>query len=95
MIFPVRLLTQYPSLITEISLKYSGYIEKQVKQVEEFRRMESRLLPDDIDYLSIHGIRMEAREKLDMIRPRSVGQASRISGVSPADLAALMIFLGK
>lgn len=79
----------------EISLKYSGYIEKQVKQVEEFRRMESRLLPDDIDYLSIHGIRMEAREKLDMIRPRSVGQASRISGVSPADLAALMIFLGK
>ena len=79
----------------EISLKYSGYIEKQIKQVEEFRRMESRLLPENIDYLSIHGIRMEAREKLDMIRPRSVGQASRISGVSPADLAALMIYLGK
>ena len=79
----------------EISLKYSGYIEKQVKQVEEFRRMESRLLPENIDYLSIHGIRMEAREKLDLIRPRSVGQASRISGVSPADLAALMIYLGK
>lgn len=79
----------------EISLKYAGYIDKQLKQVEDFRRMESRLLPDDIDYLSIHGIRMEAREKLSLIRPRSVGQASRISGVSPADLAALMIYLSK
>jgi len=79
----------------EISLKYAGYIEKQLRQVSEFRKMENRLLPDNIDYLSIHGIRTEARQKLDQIRPRSVGQAARISGVSPADLAALMIYLGK
>ncbi len=79
----------------EISLKYAGYIDKQLKQIEEFRRLEARVLPDDIDYLSIHGIRMEAREKLDAIRPANMGQASRISGVSPADLAALMIFLTK
>lgn len=79
----------------EIRLKYAGYIEKQLKQVEEFRRMENRVLPDDIDYMNIHGIRMEAREKLNMIRPQNLGQASRISGVSPADLAALMIALSK
>ncbi len=79
----------------EISLKYAGYIDRQLRQVEEFKRMENHLLPENINYLSIHGIRMEAREKLDKVRPRSIGQASRISGVSPADLAALMIYLGK
>ena len=79
----------------EISLKYAGYIEKQLRQVEEFRKLEDRILPDGIDYLSIHGVRTEARQKLDQIRPRSIGQASRISGVSPADLAALMIWLGR
>jgi tRNA uridine 5-carboxymethylaminomethyl modification enzyme len=77
----------------EIVLKYSGYIEKQKRQVEEFRRMESRLLPDDIDYMSLAGLRIEARQKLDRIRPLNLGQASRISGVSPADIAALMIYL--
>jgi len=77
----------------EIVLKYSGYIEKQKKQVEEFRRMESRLLPEDIDYMSLSGLRIEARQKLSKIRPLNLGQASRISGVNPADIAALMIYL--
>ena len=77
----------------EISLKYEGYIKRQLRQVEEFKRMEQRALPEDIDYLSIGGLRTEARQKLDKIRPRSFGQASRISGVSPADIAALMIWL--
>ena len=78
----------------EIAIKYAGYIEKQLKQIEEFKKMEKRLLRDDIDYMSIHGIRMEAREKLSAIKPKNMGQASRISGVSPADLAALMVYLG-
>ena len=77
----------------EISLKYEGYIKRQMKQVEEFRKMESRRLPEDIDYLSIGGLRIEARQKLDKIRPQNFGQASRISGVSPADIAALMIYI--
>ncbi len=79
----------------EISIKYEGYIKRQLREVEDFRRMESRLLPEDIDYFSVNGVRTEARQKLAEIRPRSIGQASRISGVSPADIAALMIFLGK
>lgn len=77
----------------EIELKYSGYIEKQLNQIKEFRRLEERLLPEEIDYSEINGLRLEAREKLGAIRPRSLGQASRISGVSPADMAALMIYL--
>ena len=79
----------------EISIKYEGYIERQLRQVEDFRKMEEHILPADIDYENIQGIRIEARQKLSKIRPRSIGQASRISGVSPADVAALMIFLGK
>ncbi len=79
----------------EISIKYAGYIDKQLRQVAEFRKLEDRILPDGIDYLSIHGVRTEARQKLDQIRPRSIGQASRISGVSPADIAALMIWLSR
>ena len=77
----------------EIALKYEGYIRRQARQVEEFRKMESRLIPEDTDYGSILGLRIEARQKLTQIRPRSIGQASRISGVSPADVAALMIWL--
>ena len=77
----------------EITLKYEGYIRRQTKQAEDFRRMESRVLPEDIDYMSIQGLRTEARQKLDRIRPVSFGQASRISGVSPADLTALIIYL--
>ena len=77
----------------EIQLKYAGYLEKQLKQVEEFKKEEARLLPADIDYLSIAGLRLEAQEKLDKIRPMSIGQAGRISGVSPADIAVLLIYL--
>ena len=77
----------------EIMLKYEGYLARQRKQVEEFRKEESRLLPQDIDYSSIAGLRLEAREKLSQIRPMSIGQAGRISGVSPADIAVLLIWL--
>ena len=79
----------------EIAVKYEGYIQRQQKQVEEFERLERRLLPEDLDYAHIQGLRLEAREKLSAVRPRSLGQAGRISGVSPADMAALMIYLGK
>ena len=79
----------------EITVKYEGYIRRQMAEVEEFTRLESRLLPEELDYSGIDGLRLEAREKLAAIRPRSLGQAGRISGVSPADLAALMIFLEK
>lgn len=79
----------------EISMKYEGYIARQLRQVEDFRRLEAKALPRDTDYLHLEGLRLEAREKLDEIRPLNLGQASRISGVSPADVAALMIFLEK
>jgi len=79
----------------EIDLKYSGYIKRQLAQVAETRRLEVRLIPDGIDYSKIIGLRIEAREKLDKIRPRSIGQASRISGVSPADISVLIIYLNK
>ena len=77
----------------EIRLQYDGYIRRQLRQVEDFRRMEDKSLPADIDYDSIAGLRLEAREKLKRIRPASFGQASRISGVSPADVAVLMIYV--
>ena len=79
----------------EISVKYQGYIDRQLRQVAEQRRMEERPLPPDLDYLSMEGMRIEARQKLDRIRPLNLGQASRISGVSPADIAVLMVFLEK
>lgn len=85
-----------PAAVTEqveIRVKYQGYIDRQSRQVEEARRMESRLLPPDLDYDHLNGLRLEAREKLKQIRPLNLGQASRISGVSPADVAALMVFL--
>ena len=77
----------------EIRLKYQGYIDRQLRQVEQARKMEGHLLPPDFDYDAVHGLRLEAREKLKAIQPRNLGQASRISGVSPADVAALMVFL--
>jgi len=77
----------------EIMLKYEGYLARQRKQVEEFQKEESRLLPQDLDYSAIAGLRLEAREKLSQIRPMSIGQAGRISGVSPADIAVLLIWL--
>lgn len=79
----------------EIAMKYQGYIARQLRQVEEFRRLEARTLPEEIDYAGLSGLRLEAREKLERIRPMNLGQASRISGVSPADVAALMIWLEK
>ncbi len=87
---------ELPKAVTkeaEIELKYAGYIEKQERQIKEFRRLEAKKLPEDIDYNSIQGLRMEARQKLSEIRPENLGQASRISGVSPADAAALMVYL--
>ena len=77
----------------EIQIKYAGYLARQEKQVEEFKKEESRRLPDSIDYNAISGLRLEARQKLSQIRPVSIGQASRISGVSPADIAVLLIWL--
>ncbi len=77
----------------EIQLKYAGYLARQEKQVAEFRKEESRLLPEHIDYHAIAGLRLEARQKLSEIRPMSIGQAGRISGVSPADIAVLLIWL--
>ena len=76
----------------EIELKYEGYIRRQLRQVEEFARMEERRIPADLDYDAVAGLRLEAREKLKKIRPASFGQASRISGVSPADISVLMIY---
>ena len=79
----------------EITVKYQGYIDRQMRQVAEMAKLENRPLPADVDYLSIQGLRLEARQKLDRIRPLNLGQASRISGVSPADVTALMIYLEK
>lgn len=77
----------------EISIKYEGYISRQIKQAEQFRKLESKKLPEDIDYSEIDGLRIEARQKLERIKPSSLGQASRISGVNPADIAVLMVYL--
>jgi tRNA uridine 5-carboxymethylaminomethyl modification enzyme len=77
----------------EIQLKYAGYIDRQLRQVREFARMENRRLPPDMDYGLVPGLRIEARQKLQKIRPENFGQAGRVSGVSPADIAALMVFV--
>lgn len=79
----------------EISVKYEGYIQRQERQMAELKRMESHTLPEDMDYSDIDGLRLEARQKLAAIKPRNLGQAGRISGVSPADLTALMFYLEK
>ena len=87
---------ELPHAVTEsveIQIKYEGYLARQQKQVEEFKREESRMLPENIDYDAIAGLRLEARQKLSQIRPMSIGQAGRISGVSPADIAVLLIYL--
>ncbi|MEB3103233.1 tRNA uridine-5-carboxymethylaminomethyl(34) synthesis enzyme MnmG [Ferviditalea candida] len=77
----------------EIQIKYSGYIDKQLAQVERLRKMEQKKVPDDIDYERIHGISIEAKQKLSKIRPISIGQASRISGVTPADISILLVYI--
>ena len=78
----------------EIEIKYEGYIQKQRAKVREMQRLENRLIPADIDYDKVTGLRLEAREKLKLVRPQSIGQASRISGVSPADISVLIIYTG-
>ena len=79
----------------EISIKYDGYIKQQLSLVEEMRRLEVKKLSQDIDYTEIVGLRMEAQEKLNKVKPANLGQASRISGVSPADISVLLIYLAK
>ena len=86
-------LSQAVTQEVQIQIKYAGYLERQQKQVEQFCKEESRLLPEDINYEAIPGLRLEARQKLSEIRPMSIGQAGRISGVSPADIAVLLIYL--
>ena len=78
----------------DINIKYDGYIKRQMRQVEQFKKMENKIIPDDICYDEINSLRIEARQKLNQIRPRSIGQASRISGVSPADVSVLLVYLG-
>ncbi len=77
----------------ETAIKYEGYIQKQLKQIEQFKKLEDRRIPEDIEYEKISGLRIEARQKLSKIKPNSIGQASRISGVSPADINVLLIYL--
>ena len=79
----------------EITIKYGGYIERQKAEIERFRRMEEHLLPEDLDYLAMDGLRIEARQKLAAARPRSLGQAARVPGVSPGDVSVLMVYLEK
>lgn len=85
-----------PKQVTEqvyIQIKYDGYIKKQIEQVEHYKKLEQKLIPENIDYSKIEGLRLEARQKLGKIRPKSIGQASRITGVSPADMNVLLIYL--
>lgn len=88
-------LNETDALTLETDIKYEGYIKKQQAQIDEAARLEMRVLPEDIDYLSIKGLRLEGAQKLSKIRPRSLGQAARISGVSPADIAVLIVWLEK
>ena len=76
-----------------IELKYEGYIVRQLKQVEQFKKLERKLIPEDIDYEDVYSLRLEAKQKLKQIKPISIGQASRISGVSPADISVLLVYL--
>ena len=77
----------------ETEIKYEGYIRRQLQQVEQMRRLEKRELPSYLDYTQLPGLRLEAMEKLNKIRPLNVGQASRITGVSPADISVLLVYL--
>lgn len=77
----------------EVQIKYEGYITKQISQIEKFKQLENKLLPQNVDYQGIEGLRLEARQKLNALKPSSIGQASRISGVSPADISVLMVYM--
>ena len=78
----------------EVNIKYEGYIKKQKAEIARMEKLEEKRLPADIDYKSLRGLRIEAAQKLDAFRPMTVGQASRISGVNPADISVLLIYLG-
>ena len=86
-------LTRAETEEVEIQIKYDGYIARQMKQVEQFKKLEDKKLPEGINYSAIDGLRLEARQKLAALRPVSIGQASRVSGVSPADISVLLIYL--
>ena len=77
----------------EVLIKYDGYIKRQMKQVEQFKKLEAKKIPEDLDYEKVGSLRIEARQKLEEYRPVSIGQASRISGVSPADISVLLVYL--
>ena len=77
----------------EITIRYEGYIERQQRQVDQFRKLEKKLIPADIDYDDVSSLRLEARQKLEKFRPTNIGQASRIGGVNPADISVLIIYL--
>ncbi|MEG0663390.1 MAG: tRNA uridine-5-carboxymethylaminomethyl(34) synthesis enzyme MnmG, partial [Anaerovoracaceae bacterium] len=79
----------------QVQIKYQGYIGKQLAQIEKFKKMEDKKLPETLDYSEIESLRLEARQKLNAIKPISLGQAARISGVSPSDVNVLLIFLEK
>ena len=76
-----------------INIKYDGYIRRQLKQVEQFKKLETKRLPEDLDYDMVNGLRIEAKQKLKEYRPVSIGQASRIAGVSPADISVLLVYM--
>ena len=88
-------LSSHQKNMMEVQIKYEGYIQKQQQRIEKFKRLENKKLPEGIDYDQIDGLRIEARQKLNDFRPLSVGQASRISGVSPADINVLLIYMEK
>ncbi len=95
-VFPEFLEFREDALVeAETEMKYEGYLQKQLSQIKEMTKLENRKLPTDIDYMSLQGLRVEAREKLEQIRPLNLGQASRISGVSPADINVLIVYLSK
>ena len=86
-------LTRQEKEEVEIQIKYEGYIKMQEAQVEKFKKLESKILPENMDYETVSGISLEGRQKLNQFRPHSIGQASRISGVSPADVSVLLVYL--
>ena len=92
---PLRAWDARPDVVEQVNLeaKYSGYIDRQAAEVARFQRLEDRRIPATFDYAAVHQLRHEAREKLSRVRPASVGQAGRISGITPADLAMLLLYL--
>ncbi|MBS3908620.1 MAG: tRNA uridine-5-carboxymethylaminomethyl(34) synthesis enzyme MnmG, partial [Actinobacteria bacterium] len=89
----LKRLTGEERLVVEVEVKYEGYIRRQMSQVKQFKRLEARRIPAELDYTHLHGLSIQAREKLTQVRPRSLGQASRVSGVTPADINALLVHL--